>query len=186
MKINSSGNTISRWSSHLVHAVSAAVFASSLASASDVVHDAEYYVLEAQHGERWAAEDKELDAKLSALQEKFGTPPNTSATRSFQLIRRIRGTAVASAWLHEDLRTIRWRAARRRRRGESEERRVALYVNGHRKLPGPRRLRPMVSLGRISGAFSTSVQGVDGQFRRRRGIRSARGGRDGRSPGCLT
>ncbi len=76
MKINSSGNTISRWSSHLVHAVSAAVFASSLASASDVVHDAEYYVLEAQHGERWAAEDKELDAKLSALQEKFGTPPN--------------------------------------------------------------------------------------------------------------
>jgi arylsulfatase len=44
--------------------------------AGDVVHDAEYYILDAQNGERWAAEDKELDAKLAELKAKHGTPPN--------------------------------------------------------------------------------------------------------------
>jgi arylsulfatase A-like enzyme len=44
--------------------------------AKDIVHDAEFYVLKAQHGDNWAAEDKELDAKLAALEEKFGAPPN--------------------------------------------------------------------------------------------------------------
>ena len=56
-----------------------AVLAASLAApsqAGDIVHDAEQYVLEAQHGEEWAAEDTELDAKLAALREKLGTPPN--------------------------------------------------------------------------------------------------------------
>jgi len=46
------------------------------AAAKDVVHDAEYYVLKAQHGEEWAAEDAELDARLAALRDKFGRPPN--------------------------------------------------------------------------------------------------------------
>jgi arylsulfatase len=46
------------------------------ASAADIVHDAEYYILHAQNGERWDAEDAELDAKLAELQEKFGRPPN--------------------------------------------------------------------------------------------------------------
>jgi arylsulfatase len=41
-----------------------------------IVHDAEYYILEVQHGERWAVEDQGLDTRLAALQEKFGTPPN--------------------------------------------------------------------------------------------------------------
>ena len=41
-----------------------------------IVHDAEYYILDAQHGDVWAAEDKELDARLAALREKFGAPPN--------------------------------------------------------------------------------------------------------------
>ena len=41
-----------------------------------IVHDAEYYVLHAQNGERWAAEDEELDAKLAALRKKHGRPPN--------------------------------------------------------------------------------------------------------------
>ena len=41
-----------------------------------IVHDAEYYILEAQHGEKWAAEDKELNKKLAELKEKHGTPPN--------------------------------------------------------------------------------------------------------------
>ncbi|QDT36870.1 sulfatase-like hydrolase/transferase [Stratiformator vulcanicus] len=51
------------------------VFATS-ALAGPIVHDAEYYVLEAQNGKRWAAEDDGLRARLSALREKFGTPPN--------------------------------------------------------------------------------------------------------------
>jgi arylsulfatase len=41
-----------------------------------IVHDAEYYILEAQNGERWAAEDKELDRKLAELRKKYGQPPN--------------------------------------------------------------------------------------------------------------
>jgi len=43
---------------------------------SEIIHDAEYYVLEAQHGTKWAAEDKELDKKLAKLRKKHGTPPN--------------------------------------------------------------------------------------------------------------
>ena len=44
--------------------------------AKDIVHDAEYYILKTQNGERWAAEDVALDQKLAALEEKFGQPPN--------------------------------------------------------------------------------------------------------------
>jgi arylsulfatase len=46
------------------------------AQAQEIIHDAEYYVLEAQHGEKWAAQDAELDTRLKALREKHGTPPN--------------------------------------------------------------------------------------------------------------
>jgi arylsulfatase len=42
----------------------------------EIVHDSEYYILEAQHGQAWAAEDKDLDAKLAELRKKYGTPPN--------------------------------------------------------------------------------------------------------------
>jgi arylsulfatase len=42
----------------------------------EILHDAEYYVLEAQHGEKWAVQDIELEKKLQALREKHGTPPN--------------------------------------------------------------------------------------------------------------
>jgi arylsulfatase len=41
-----------------------------------IIHDAEYYVLDAKHGERWAVEDKELDGKLAELRKKHGAPPN--------------------------------------------------------------------------------------------------------------
>ena len=44
--------------------------------AKDIVHDAEHYILEAQNGEKWAAEDKDLDKKLAELRKKHGTPPN--------------------------------------------------------------------------------------------------------------
>lgn len=43
---------------------------------ADIVHDAEYYILVAQHGERWAAEDAELDQRLAELREQYGRPPN--------------------------------------------------------------------------------------------------------------
>ncbi|MHC4177101.1 MAG: sulfatase-like hydrolase/transferase [Planctomycetota bacterium] len=42
----------------------------------EIVHDAEYYVLEAQHGEKWTKQNKEIDAKLKALRAKHGAPPN--------------------------------------------------------------------------------------------------------------
>jgi len=41
-----------------------------------IVHDAEYYIIEAQNGKKWAAEDKDLDKKLAELRKKFGAPPN--------------------------------------------------------------------------------------------------------------
>ena len=46
------------------------------ADAPKIIHDAEYYVLDAQYGERWAAEDKDLDKKLADLRKKHGAPPN--------------------------------------------------------------------------------------------------------------
>ena len=46
------------------------------AQAKEIIHDAEYYVLEAQHGEKWAKQDAELQTKLDALQAKHGTRPN--------------------------------------------------------------------------------------------------------------
>jgi arylsulfatase len=43
---------------------------------SNIIHDAEYLVLEAQHGERWAAEDSEITARLDELRIKHGKRPN--------------------------------------------------------------------------------------------------------------
>ena len=52
------------------------VFTADQATA-EIIHDAEYSILEAQNGERWAAEDKEIDAKLAELRKKHGgKPPN--------------------------------------------------------------------------------------------------------------
>lgn len=41
-----------------------------------IIHDPDFYVLKAQHGQKWEKEDSELNAKLAALKTKFGTPPN--------------------------------------------------------------------------------------------------------------
>ena len=41
-----------------------------------IVHDAEYYVLEAQNGDRWNAEDEGLQQRLAELRQKYKTPPN--------------------------------------------------------------------------------------------------------------
>ena len=46
-------------------------------NAKDVMHDAEYYVIEAQNGERWDADDKVIDQKLSEFYARNGNkPPN--------------------------------------------------------------------------------------------------------------
>jgi len=42
-----------------------------------IVHDAEYYILEAQNGEKWAQDDKSVDAKLAEFRKKNdGKSPN--------------------------------------------------------------------------------------------------------------
>ena len=46
------------------------------AYAKDIVHDAEYYILKSQNGEKWATADTALKKKLTALKKKHGTPPN--------------------------------------------------------------------------------------------------------------
>ena len=49
----------------------------SFASAQDIIHDAEYAIIEAQNGEVWAANDVELDKKLAEIRAKNGgKPPN--------------------------------------------------------------------------------------------------------------
>ena len=48
----------------------------SASSSSGIVHDAEYYILDAQNGQKWSAEDSELDKKLAELRAKHGRPPN--------------------------------------------------------------------------------------------------------------
>ena len=45
-------------------------------TAPATLHDAEYYVLEAQHSSQWAAEDHDLEGKLAELRQKYGAPPN--------------------------------------------------------------------------------------------------------------
>jgi arylsulfatase len=54
-----------------------AVSMSEARAQSNIVRDAEYYILEAQHGEAWATEDRTLDATMAAFREKNDSqPPN--------------------------------------------------------------------------------------------------------------
>ncbi len=44
-----------------------------LVNAQDqIIHDAEYYIIEAQNGEKWASDDKKIDAKLKEFRKKNG------------------------------------------------------------------------------------------------------------------
>lgn len=47
-----------------------------LLAQNKIVHDAEYYILKVQNGEKWDEEDKGLEKKLSDLKKKYGAPPN--------------------------------------------------------------------------------------------------------------
>lgn len=49
---------------------------SASAEGGKIIHDAEHYVLEAQHGNKWAMEDSDIQVKLDALEAKHGTKPN--------------------------------------------------------------------------------------------------------------
>ena len=44
--------------------------------AQEIVHDAEYYILEAQNRQVWTAQDANLDSRLEELRAEHGTPPN--------------------------------------------------------------------------------------------------------------
>ena len=46
------------------------------ATPGPLVHDAEYYILFDQHGDKWKVEDGDLDAKLADLENRFGAKPN--------------------------------------------------------------------------------------------------------------
>jgi hypothetical protein len=41
-----------------------------------VQFDSPYYELEKKHSAEWAKQDKETEAKLAALEKKFGKKPN--------------------------------------------------------------------------------------------------------------
>ena len=47
-----------------------------LSAQNKIVHDAEYYIIEAQNGDRWAGEDKDLDKRLKELKKEHGKTPN--------------------------------------------------------------------------------------------------------------
>jgi len=51
-----------------------------LQAQSKIVHDAEYYIVAAQNGERWDAEDEALAEKLAELKKKFGQPEIIGST----------------------------------------------------------------------------------------------------------
>jgi len=46
------------------------------AQSDKIIHDAEFYVLQAQHEKTWAEQDQQIDAKLAELEKKFGRKPN--------------------------------------------------------------------------------------------------------------
>ncbi len=51
--------------------------ASTNKSSGAIVHDAEFYILQAQNGEKWAKQDQKLDQKLAEFRKKNGgKPPN--------------------------------------------------------------------------------------------------------------
>ncbi len=61
---------------HTITAFAATLAAVTAAHAADIIHDAEHYILAAQHGDTWMTEDKAIDEKLAALEAKHGTKPN--------------------------------------------------------------------------------------------------------------
>ncbi len=59
-----------RYVSFFISVLLCSIPVSSFSVEQEIVHDAEYYILEAQHAEKWAADDKIVDEKLAAFREK--------------------------------------------------------------------------------------------------------------------
>ncbi len=61
----------------LTSIVGMAVLGVLTATAAPIQHDAEHYIIKAQHGKRWAKEDAEIDGKLAEIRKRNGgKPPN--------------------------------------------------------------------------------------------------------------
>jgi arylsulfatase A-like enzyme len=61
----------------LIAALTLGATSARVMAAKPIIHDAEYYVLEAQHADAWKADDAAVDEKLKAFQKKNGgKPPN--------------------------------------------------------------------------------------------------------------
>ena len=61
---------------HLLIMIIAILMYGNTNAQNKIVQDAEYYVIEAQNGERWKEEDKALDKRLADLKKKHGKTPN--------------------------------------------------------------------------------------------------------------
>ena len=53
-----------------------AVLCAQAAWAQGVQHDAEFYVVQKQYEDQWAAEDEELNKRIAEMRERYGAPPN--------------------------------------------------------------------------------------------------------------
>jgi len=70
---------MTRWQVAAAFGLTALITGATVSQAEEgkILHDAEHYILAAQHGERWAKEDTEIDARLAKLREaNGGKPPN--------------------------------------------------------------------------------------------------------------
>ena len=56
---------------HLLIMVIAVLMFGHTNAQNQIVHDAEYYIFEAQNGKKWAVEDGDLDKKLAELKKKY-------------------------------------------------------------------------------------------------------------------
>ena len=62
--------------SQLTAVAALALAAAAPMAGAQIIHDAEHYILAAQHKGEWAQEDQQLDAMLAKLEAEHGTPPN--------------------------------------------------------------------------------------------------------------
>jgi len=60
----------------LLAALFVSFFIGTYLNAQEIIHDAEYYILKAQHGDDWKQQDKDIQKKLDALEKKHGRKPN--------------------------------------------------------------------------------------------------------------
>jgi hypothetical protein len=70
------------------------------AAEGEIIHDAENQILQAQHGERWAREDTEIDARLAEIRKKTTVSHPTSSSSCSMISALVRSecrTSMSSA-----------------------------------------------------------------------------------------